>query len=139
MKLIFLGLSLLLVGCATTKNTFEKRRNERLPAYSALSPEFKSAVDQGQIKVGMPEDAVYIAWGAPSEILKSADAQGEKTRWLYNGSYMQEYRYWTGSRGRGFPSERLEHDYIPRDYVSAEIVFADGVVKSWTMKPRPTY
>ncbi|MEO5567644.1 MAG: hypothetical protein ABIR92_04090 [Gemmatimonadaceae bacterium] len=87
----------------------------------------------------MPQDAVYLAWGAPSEILKSASEQGETTRWLYYGSYMQEYRYWTGSRGRGFPSERLEHDYIPRDYVSAEIILNNGVVKSWTMKPRPTY
>jgi len=138
-KLIFLSLSLfLLVGCASTKK-FEQRRAERSAAYNALSPEFKSAVDQGQIKVGMPQDAVYIAWGPPSEILKSANEQGEISRWLYYGSYMEEYRYWTGSRGRGFPSERLTYDYIPRDYVSAEIIFSNGVVKSWTMKPRPTY
>lgn len=140
MKLIFLGLSLLLVGCATSKNTFEKRRDERLAAYTALSPEFKAAVDQGQIKVGMTEDAVYIAWGPPAEILKSANEKGEITRWLYYGSYMQEYRYWTGSRyGRGFPSAQLEHDYIPRDYVSAEVIFSGGVVKSWSMRPKPTY
>lgn len=137
MKFLFLSLSLLLVGCATT-STFEKRRTERLPAYNTLSPEFKTSVDQGQIKVGMSQDAVYIAWGPPSEILKSANEQGETTRWLYYGSYMQEFRYWTGSRSRGFPSERLEHDYIPRDYVSAEIVFSNGVVKSWNMRPRPT-
>jgi hypothetical protein len=137
-KLIVLGLSLLLVGCATT-NTFEKRRVERAAAYNSLSPDLKTAVDQGQIKVGMTEDAVYIAWGAPSEILRSADQSGEVTRWLYYGSYMQENRYWTGSRGRGFPSERLQYDYIPRDYVSAEIIFSNGVVKSWTMRPRPTY
>ena len=136
-KLIFLGLSLLLIGCSTT-NTFDKRRTERMAAYNALSPEFKTAVDQGQIKAGMPQDAVYIVWGPPAEILKSANEHGEITRWLYYGSYMDEYRYWTGSRGRGFPSARLEYDYIPRDYVSAEIVFSSGVVKSWAMKPRPT-
>lgn len=136
-KLIFLSLILLLVGCAT--NTFEKRRTERLPAYNALSPEFKTAVELGEIKVGMPQDAVYLAWGSPSEILKSGNEKGETTRWLYYGSYMQENRYWTGSHGRGFPSERLEYDYIPRDYVSAEILFSNGVVKSWNMKPRPTY
>lgn len=138
MKIIFLSLALVLVGCATTNN-FEKRRAERLSAYNTLSPEFKAAVDQGEIKVGMPQDAVYIAWGAPSEILKSENERGATMRWLYYGSYMQENRYWTGSRGRGFPSERLEHDYIPRDYVSAEIIFSNGAVKSWSMKPRPTY
>lgn len=139
MKLICLALTLLLVGCATSANRFEKRRAERISAYNALSPEFKTAVDRGEIKVGMPEDAVYIAWGPPAQILRSGNAQGEITRWLYTGSYMEEYRYWTGSRGRGFPSERLQYDYIPRDYVSAEVVFSDGVVKSWSMKPQPTY
>jgi hypothetical protein len=109
-KLIFLSLSLfLLVGCASTKK-FEQRRTERSAAYDTLSPEFKAAVDQGQITAGMPQDAVYIAWGPPAEILRSGSEQGETTRWLYYGSYMQEFRYWTGSRGRGFPSERLEHD-----------------------------
>lgn len=136
MKFIFLSLSLLLVGCATT-NTFEKRRAERLPAYNTLSPEFKAAVDHGEIKIGMPPDAVYIVWGTPVEILKSANEQGEMTRWLYYGTYMQEFRYWTGSRGRDVPSERLVFDYIPQDYVSAEVIFSGGLVRSWTMKPRP--
>lgn len=137
MKLICIGLTLLLIGCATSANLFEKRRAERIAAYNALAPEFKAAVDQGQIKVGMSQDAVYIAWGPPAQILRSGTAQGEVTRWLYTGSYMEEYRYWTGSRGRGFPSESLQYDYIPRDYVSAEVVFSDGMVKSWSMKPQP--
>ncbi|MEO6033863.1 MAG: hypothetical protein ABIQ35_01280 [Verrucomicrobiota bacterium] len=139
MKFIFLSLVLLIAGCATN-NTFEKRRTERSGAYSAFSPEIKTLVDKGEIKVGMPEDAVYIAWGPPAEILKSENERGAILRWLYYGSYLQEQRYWTGSRGgfaRGYPSERLEFDYIPRDYVSAEIIFANGVVKSWTMRPRP--
>ena len=135
--LITLVCGLLLTGCASNK--FEKRRAEKISAYNALSPEFKTLVDQGQIKVGMPEDAVYIAWGPPAEILRSENEQGAITRWLYTGSYLQEYRYWTGSRGRGFPSSRLDYDYIPRDYVSAQVVFSNGVVKSWTMEPRPTY
>lgn len=140
MKCLFVSLSVLLFAACSTTNTFEKRRTERYPAYTALAPEFKTLVDQGQIKVGMSEDAVYIAWGPPAEILKSETEQGAITKWLYYGTYLEEQRYWTGSRGgygRGFPSERLEFDYIPRDYVSAEIVFSNGVVKSWTMRPRP--
>lgn len=138
MRIIFLSLSLLLVGCAT--NNFEKRRTERLASYNALSPEFKALVDQGQIKVGMPQDAIYISWGPPAEVLKSENEQGSITRWLYYGSYLQEYQYWTSTRGfrRGFQSEHLEYDYLPRDYISAEILFSNGVVKSWSMKPRPT-
>ena len=140
MKLILLGFSLLLLAACSTTNTFEKRRAERLPAYNALSPEIRTLVDKGEIKVGMSQDAVYFAWGPPAEILKSENEHGVLTRWLYYGSYLQEQRYWTGSRGgygHGFPSERLEFDYIPRDYVSAEIHFFNGAVKSWTMRPRP--
>ena len=147
MKIIFLSLSLLLVGCAT--NSFEKRRTERLPAYNALPPEFKNLVDQGKIKIGMPEDAVYIAWGKPSEILHMEDAQGPATTWLYEGTYLQEYRYWSqprydyGFRGArdynyGYSTYgRLESDYVPHDYVNAEVYFVNGLVKKWQMRPRP--
>ena len=38
-------------GCAT-RPTIASRKQERAAAYAALSPEFKSAVDQGQIKGG---------------------------------------------------------------------------------------
>jgi len=135
-----LSLSVVFLTACSTTNTFEKRREERLQAYSALAPEIKALVDKGEIKVGMSQDAVYIAWGPPAEILKSESEHGATTKWLYYGSYLQEQRYWTGSHsgyGRGFPSERLTFDYIPRDYVSAEIVFSNDVVKSWAMRPRP--
>jgi hypothetical protein len=55
--------AVLLSGCAST---IQDRRNERLAAYSQLPAETQTLVDTGQIKVGMPKDAVYIAWGVGS-------------------------------------------------------------------------
>jgi len=122
-----------LTGCATT-STIESRKQERVAAYAALSPEFKSLVDGGQIRKGMSEDAVYIAWGRPAQILQQEDQSGAATIWLYEGGWMEETRYWYGRR---YP--RLEHDYQPRSYVRAEIVFVDGRVVSWRTLPQPVY
>lgn len=123
---------LLMAGCSTT-NSIESRKTERSAAYASLSPEMKSLVDKGQVKAGMTQDAVFIAWGAPAQILQSGNQNGEATTWIYRGGYLEETRYWSGRR-----SPQLEHDYQPRTYVSAEIIFEDGKVKQWRTLPQPT-
>ena len=135
--------ALILGGCAT-KSTIELRRSERNAAYAALSPAEQQLVDQGQIKIGMPADAVYIAWGAPSEVLESEDSQtGRVTTWRYFGSWMQETRYWAyrettrSGGGEPFLERYLMSDYNPRDYVRAEIHIKDGKVIAWRTLPRP--
>ncbi|MDB6040435.1 MAG: hypothetical protein JWM99_4276 [Verrucomicrobiales bacterium] len=115
-----------------------------MSAYQALSPEQQKLVDDGQIKVGMSADAVYIAWGPPSETLESEDQRGHATIWRYYGTWLQENRYWayreTTVGGPDLQLERyLTSDYNPRDYVRAEIVIVGGNVQSWHTLPRPTY
>ena len=132
----------LLAGCATS--TVESRKKERQAAYNALSPEEKELVDKGQIQTGMSQDVVYIAWGPPSQILQNqAGNGGVQTVWLYEGTTMQETRYWTFRqvpyRGHIFLERYVDRDYDPRAYVSAEIVFVGGKVASWRTLPRPTY
>lgn len=134
------ALLLFLLGCATS--TIESRRSEKLSAYSNLSPEVQKLVDQGQIKVGMSADAVYIAWGPPAQVIEAEDQQGRVTTWLYHGSWMQENRYWayreTRAGGTDLYLERyLISDYTPRDYLRAQIQFLDGRVHSWQTLPRP--
>ena len=141
MRVPILALAFLLGGCAAT-STIETRRGERSAAYSQLSPQEQQLVDQGQIKVGMTADAVYIAWGQPSEILESEDASGHMTTWRYYGSWMQESRYWayreTSRGGIDLYLERyLVSDYQPRDYVRAEINLKEGRVLSWRTLPKP--
>ena len=139
-RLLLIALLGLLCACSTS--TIETRRTEKPAAYNALSPEEKQLVDEGQIKVGMSADAVYIAWGQPAEVLEAEDASGHVTTWRYYGSWMQESRYWayreTRRGGTDLYLERyLVSDYQPRDYVRAEINFKDGKVLSWRTLPRP--
>ena len=138
-SLFFLACLLIATGCATS--TVESRKKERLPSYNALPPDQKQLVDQGQIKVGMSPDAVYIAWGPPSEILESENEQGHWTTWVYHGQVMEESRYWTyrevARDGTTFLERHLESDYFPRSYVRAEINFQNGIVKSWRTLPAP--
>lgn len=132
----------LLAGCATS--TVESRKQERASAYGALASEERELVDKGQIKVGMGQDAVYIAWGRPSQVLEGESGTGGvTTTWLYHGTWMEETRYWNYRevpyQGGVFLERYVDRDYNPRDYVSAEIVFAGGRVARWRTLPRPAY
>ena len=131
MKYLLLSLiaSLLLTGCATS--TIASRKRERAAAYAALSPEFQTLAADGQIRRGMTEDAVYIAWGKPAQILHQEDAQGLATIWIYEGGWMEETRYWY--RNQSYP----QTDYQPRTYVRAEIIFVSGTVDTWRTLPQP--
>ena len=137
--LFLLAGGLLLSGCATS--TVESRRHEKAAAYAALPADQRKMVDAGQIRVGMSADAVYIAWGKPSEVLQREDEQGAVTIWLYYSGWMQETRYWSyhqvGFGPHAYLTRYLEHDYYPMTYVSAEIIFEDGQVKRWRTLPRP--
>jgi hypothetical protein len=143
-SLSFLGLAVLLAlsaGCASTRGTIQTRKQERASVYSNLSPEMRAMVDAGKIKVGMPMDAVYIAWGKPSQIVGGETTQGAETTWIYEGTQLQEYRYWSSGsyygRRRGYNSPTLESDYFPSTYVQGEVHFQDGVVKAWRTLPVP--
>ena len=145
MKNIFVLLAcVFLAGCATS--TIEKRRTQRYAGYGSLTPEQKAAVDAGQIKVGMSTDAVYIAWGKPTQAVMSESSEGALTTWLYYDTYLQGYSYWThgypydGRRHYYYePGPRFQHDYNPVPYVQREVIFEKGVVRQWRTLPRPGY
>ena len=109
------------LGDLTENAEYEDATNERSSA-------------EGRIKTGMTTDAVYIAWGPPSEVLQGGDQHGDYTTWIYRGSFLEETRYWAGR-----PYPYLAHDYEPRTYVRAEIIFVNGVVQSWRTLPQPVY
>jgi len=135
-------IAFVLCGCATT--TVESRKKERYTVYAELNDDFRALVDQGRIKVGMPMDAVYIAWGKPSQVVQSESSSGEMVSWLYHGTYLQEYRYWAyqpyfygGHRhGYFYSAPYLDYDYVPMNFVRAEVTFQDGIVKSWRTLPQ---
>ena len=139
MILLTVGLCLL-AGCATT--TVEGRRKERAGAYQALSADHRKLVDQGDIAAGMSEDAVYIAWGKPDQILRSGDKSGVKITWLYEGTTTDTHYYWqtfpsADANGRAILERRMVPQTEFRDYVSAELIFKGGELSSWRTLPRP--
>lgn len=130
----------LVLGCAT-KSTVESRQLERLAAYEALPVDQRQLVAEGQIKVGMNQDAVYIAWGQPAQILSSEDESGRVNTWLYQGETTDEYLGWryvevTGPKG-SYLSRRPETTFTVREYVSAELIFRDGLLQSWRTLAKP--
>lgn len=135
-------LALLAAGCATS--TVDKRKQERAAVYSSLAPEQRALVDQGQIKVGMTMDAVYIAWGKPSQIITGQSSNGTATTtWIYHGTTWQEHRYWNyhyyppSGRYGYYPTPTIDYDYVPQSYVAAEVTFENGVVKTWRNITQP--
>lgn len=135
---------LLVAGCAsnpTDPAQIAKRRAERPVAYASLTPEQKQLVDQGQVQVGMTEDAVYLAWGSPAQVLRRGDATGEATTWLYTGSTTDQFVTWNYVEARGpngpYLNRVMMTDYSFRDYVSARLVFRNGRVTEWEMLPAP--
>jgi hypothetical protein len=138
---IGMGLLIGLAGCAAS-STVATRKVERAAAFGALAPEEQALVDQGQIRVGMNPDAVYVAWGQPAQILKSGDATGEITTWLYTSTTSDTYRSWHYREyprrdGSTYLDRSMDVDYAFRDYVSAELVFRDGKLERWRMLPKP--
>jgi hypothetical protein len=121
---------LLLSGCVI-ENTIDTRRQERMNAYNAMPPDIRAAVDAGQLKAGMDANAVYIAWGAPAQILNGGDASGETTTWIYRGVYTQVVSF--------YGPYRVHYAYTPVSYTRAQVVFSDRLVRNWQTFPSPAY
>jgi outer membrane protein assembly factor BamE (lipoprotein component of BamABCDE complex) len=128
-------------GC-TTKSTVLTRKKERAGIYAGLAADDQALIDQGQIKVGMSPDAVYIAWGTPAQVLESDAGDGHVTTWLYQGNTTDEYLFWNFREvprrdGTVFLDRFLDRTYDFRSYVSAELIFRDGRLASWRTLPKP--
>ena len=129
------------MGCAT-KSTVESRKAERPMAFASLPPDHQELVAEGQVVVGMSEDAVYIAWGKPAQVLHSADATGARNTWLYYGTTSDTYTYWDyyhvpRPRGGSYLGRTMRRDLAVRGYISAELVFKDGLLESFRTLPKP--
>lgn len=135
-----------LVGCSSTPATdprnIAKRKAERPTAFAALTPEQQAFVDQGQIRVGMTEDAVYLAWGKPASVSMSEGSSGLSTLWQYTGTTSDDYLTWRYREifrpdGTSYLDRFMDRDIDFRSYVAAELVFQNGLLQSWKTLPKP--
>ncbi len=105
---------LLVQGCSTTGS----RAGERSAAIGSLPPAGRQLALHGDIQKGFSKDAVYVAWGAPSEKTVHPTPSGPQECWTY-------VRTFNGVSGGYFGISRgLVHDkhgdhYDTNDYYPA--------------------
>ena len=97
---------LVFTGCATT----EQRISDHPEMFNGLSPRDQALVRQEQIRSGMPQDAVWLAWGSPDQKVVG-NMRGRPTEtWIYItyttapygwGPYGYPYGYPYGGFGFG--------------------------------------
>jgi hypothetical protein len=132
-------------GCAT-RSTIPSRIRERPEAYSALTPTMRAAVDAGQIMEGMSKDAVFMAWGHPSETVQVDGPGGPYEMWVYVGTGWRQREfptyYYYPNPSRPFPNlapsvPLYETVHTAYRYAKAEVTFCQGVVQKWSVRPAP--
>ncbi|MEP6602956.1 MAG: hypothetical protein ABJB69_03310 [Spartobacteria bacterium] len=81
-RVLMLGLAagaLILTGCSTT----ESRISEHQDIYNSMSARDQALISRGEIRSGMSEQAVWMAWGSPEQ-KTSGEMRGRSTEtWIY--------------------------------------------------------
>jgi len=95
--------ALVLAGCSTT----ESRISEHPDIYQSLSPNDQALVSRGQIRTGMSQGAVWLAWGSPEQKTQGAMRNHATETWIYLDTYAAPYGYGYGygfgPYGYGYP------------------------------------
>jgi hypothetical protein len=71
--------ALALTGCSTV----ETRISDHPDIYQSLSARDQALVSHGEIRVGMPQSAVWLAWGAPDQKVAGNMRGHETETWIY--------------------------------------------------------
>jgi hypothetical protein len=101
-KALTLGLfgAVILSGCSTT----ESRISDHPEIFNSLSPRDQELVRNGQIRSGMSQNAVWVAWGNPEQKTVGAMRGRQTETWIYVNyvpawSYGYPYGYPYGPYG----------------------------------------
>ncbi len=76
-----------IAGCTT----IDTRISERRESFSRMSPRDQALVQQGTIREGMSQDAVYIAWGPPSQRIPGRYRGSIVETWVYDATAAGDY------------------------------------------------
>jgi len=121
--------TLIFTGCATT----EARISQHPEIYHRLSSRDQSLVSQGQIRLGMITDAVWLAWGTPDQKIPANVGDSHDETWVY-------LRYETPpSYGGPYYYGPFDWSYIPPKFVypSKGVTFSNGRVVFYRYLPSP--
>ncbi len=98
--LVLSASALILASCSTT----ETRISNHPEIYQTLSARDQALVSQGQIRAGMSENAVWLAWGSPEQKVVG-NMRGRPTEtWIY-------ITYTTAPYGYGYPYRPYGYGY----------------------------
>src|SRR5438477_13073295 len=84
--------ALILASCSTT----ETRISGHPEIYQSLSSRDQALVSQGQIRAGMSQNAVWLAWGSPDRKIVGNMRGRPSETWIY-------VSYTTAPYGYGYP------------------------------------
>src|SRR3954463_15597220 len=100
-------LQLALSACAvsvtlffTSCTTVETRIAEKQESFRQMSPTDQALVQQGRIREGMSQDAVYIAWGPPSQRVPGRNRGSIVETWVFDATAAGDY---PGPFSYGYP------------------------------------
>ena len=148
----------------TSCTTVDTRISEKQESFRRLSPSDQALVQQGKIREGLSMDAVYIAWGPPSQRIPGRYRGSVVETWVYDataagdypGPFYYGYGYgygpgygFYGGYGRRFHHGAFLYDpwYDPFFYNHANIVrypertvsFQNGRVIAFQFLPAPRF
>ncbi len=132
---------LLAVSCAPVTPQARIDRNPRI--FESLPERHKPLVARGEIARGMSKDAVWLAWGAPSQRFEGFTDGRRTDRWDYDAHRPVHHTTYYGTFGYGYGLGRYgrygypygaygigpEVTYIP--YRRASVWFAGDSVEGW--------
>ena len=125
-----------LLATACTPSTPQSRIARNPSLYEKLPAKQQQLVQQGDLAKGMSQEAVFLAWGHPSQRFDGFQNSKPTSRWDYSGAYPVYTNHFYGGYGYGrygrygYPyGFGQDVAFIP--YRRASVWFVDNVVDSW--------
>jgi len=119
--------ALVLTSCSTPQT----RISDHPDLYQTLSHRDQALVGQGQVRIGMPRTAVWLAWGSPDRKIMGNMGGGPTETWIY--SYYATYPYYPPYGPWAPWDDPFYYSYIPPSipYPGKVVTFANGRVASF--------
>lgn len=137
--------SLIVTLTSCTPSTPQARIQQDPVGFTKLTSKHQQLAEQGRIEKGMPQKAVYYAWGQPSGKIAGSRNGIDFQRWnystltpVYNSSIYSNFGYGFGRRHYRGPYSAIGYapqiNYVPRH--SASVEFKNDKVTNWERRQR---